>query len=145
MENSFHFRTCVYDTSLLCGLCTLWCQHEPVCRCNKSQWSEDSDIVKVKKGKLKAKDTGTTKIKVKVHGKTFTFPLEETAATDVFVDFHVTFCVAFFIFSLTDFPLANNTEVLLILIGFVVLLLEVKRKNVQSKLNLQSLVQQRLL
>lgn len=35
-------------------------------------WSEDSDIVKVSKGKLKAKDTGTTKIKAKVHGKTFT-------------------------------------------------------------------------
>lgn len=37
------------------------------------KWSTgDSDIVNVKKGKLKAKDVGTTKIKAKVHGKTFT-------------------------------------------------------------------------
>ena len=37
------------------------------------KWSSaDSDIVKVTKGKLKAKDVGTTKIKAKVHGKTFT-------------------------------------------------------------------------
>lgn len=42
------------------------------CKHSVKWWSEDSDIVKVKKGKLKAKDTGTTKIKVKVHGKTFT-------------------------------------------------------------------------
>ena len=34
-------------------------------------WSEDSDIVKIAKGKLKAKDVGTTKIKANVHGKTF--------------------------------------------------------------------------
>ncbi len=42
------------------------------CKHSVKWWSEDSDIVKVAKGKLKAKDTGTTKIKVKVHGKTFT-------------------------------------------------------------------------
>lgn len=41
------------------------------CKHSVKWWSEDSDIVKVTKGKLKAKDTGTTKIKVKVHGKTF--------------------------------------------------------------------------
>lgn len=42
------------------------------CKHSIKWWSEDSDIVKVSKGKLKAKDTGTTKIKAKVHGKTFT-------------------------------------------------------------------------
>lgn len=42
------------------------------CKHSVKWWSEDSDIVKVSKGKLKAKDTGTTKIKAKVHGKTFT-------------------------------------------------------------------------
>lgn len=37
------------------------------------KWSsDDSYIVKVTKGRLKAKDTGTTKIRAKVHGKTFT-------------------------------------------------------------------------
>lgn len=41
------------------------------CKHSVKWWSEDSDIVKVTKGKLKAKDTGTTKIKVKVHGKTY--------------------------------------------------------------------------
>ena len=41
------------------------------CKHSVKWWSENSDIVKVTKGKLKAKDTGTTKIKVKVHGKTY--------------------------------------------------------------------------
>lgn len=41
------------------------------CKHSVKWWSANSDIVKVAKGKLKAKDTGTTKIKVKVHGKTY--------------------------------------------------------------------------
>lgn len=41
------------------------------CKHSVKWWSENCDIVKVTKGKLKAKDTGTTKIKVKVHGKTY--------------------------------------------------------------------------
>lgn len=41
------------------------------CKHSVKWWSEDSDIVKVTKGKLKAKDIGTTKIKVKVHGKIY--------------------------------------------------------------------------
>ena len=42
------------------------------CKHSIKWWSEDSDIVRITKGKLKAKDVGTTKIKANVHGITFT-------------------------------------------------------------------------
>ena len=58
------------------------------CKHSVKWWSEDSDIVKVSKGKLKAKDTGTTKIKAKVHGKTFTCKVivKKPEVTKVWID-----------------------------------------------------------